>query len=68
MISGQRQDDPQTIWDAIVKYFVSVLRDLGLIALGAALALAAVYFGTQAKEPVITEPDCGSCKRGENTK
>ena len=66
MISGNRKDDPQTVWEAIVKYFASILRDLGLIGFGVALALTGVYLGTEAKPPSVTTPDCGSCKRGEN--
>jgi hypothetical protein len=65
---NRRKDDPQGMFDWIACIVKDLCYAIGLIAFGAALALAAVYLGTQAKEPSVTTPDCGSCKRGENTK
>jgi hypothetical protein len=64
----RRKEDQYTLWDWLVHMLKDLCYALGLVALGAGLALGAVYLGTQAKEPSVTTPDCGSCKRGENTK
>jgi hypothetical protein len=63
---NRRHDDPKSMWDFLVRMIRDLCYAIGLVALGAALALGGVYLGTQAKEPSVTVPDCGSCKRGEN--
>lgn len=62
--NARRKDDPQDVWDWLISMAKDLCYAIGLIALGAALALGGVYLGTQAKKPTITTPDCGSCNRG----
>lgn len=63
---NRRKTDPKGMWDWLITMTKDLCYAIGLIALGAALALGGVYLGTRAKEPSVTVPDCGSCRKGEN--
>jgi hypothetical protein len=62
---NRRKTDPKGMWDVLVGLFKDLCYAIGLVALGAALALGGVYLGTQAKKPSVTTPDCGSCRKGD---
>jgi len=66
MTPQRRKDDTKGMFGLLCEMAKDLCYAIGLVALGAALAIGGFYLGTQAKEPSVTTPDCGSCKKGEN--